>query len=415
MDNPVFVIGLLSTLQSLARSVGRHGIECWACASNPQPGLISRYARYARIPDPREDEEGMVDAVIALARRQKRPPVIFTGSDQHAQALARHRDRLREVAIPCIGRGETVDLLIHKGQFSEWARTNVPSYPNSTPAAVFEPGDALPFPVIAKPNFRNLANGHKLNVPSTVELNKRRFTLIEDAAQWETFKQREKEYLPHLLIQEFVRGDSASKYSVGIYADARSDIRAMFVGRRLRGYPALYGDATLVQSDEVPEAVIAEVRETVKALRFEGIAEFEYNQHEVTGAFRLLEINPRCWGWIGITTLSCCDVPLVAYRDLTGQQQDGTVYGPKRGSLKMVYLVSDAINVFLRYPRHYPRWALSPLAWWRSLRADNLVIFDFDPGDLRGTFWCVIALPLIRIVRRYTAASRPKTPKKGRN
>lgn len=332
----------------------------------------------------------MIDGLIALARKQSRQPVIMTGCDQHAQALARHRDRLSEVALPCIARSEVVERLIHKGRFSTWAQEHVPSYPRSVPAAQFQADGPLPFPVVAKPNHRGFANAAKHNLPSEEELHERRFTLISSAAEWAAYRARQRNYLPHLLVQQYISGTSASKYSVCLYADRTSEIKALFVARRLRGYPALYGDATLVQSDTVPDSVLAEVAAMVKELGYEGIAEAEFNRDEVTGEFHLLEMNPRCWGWIGITAATPCDIPWIAYKDLTGQEIGAMAQGPPPGSAKMLFLVQDAANVFLRYRRDYPQWVMSPRKWWKSFQADRLVVWELDRQDWRGSIWCLL-------------------------
>lgn len=394
IDHPVFVVGVGTDVLSLVRAFGARGIACWVCASQWVPGSASRFARHWKIADPRDDEAAMIDGLIALARRQSRPPVIVTGCDQHAQALARHRERLREVALPCIAGSDAVELLIHKARFSAWAEAHVASYPRSQTATQFQAEEPDAFPVVVKPNHRGFANAAKLSLPSEEELHERRFTLIANAAEWAAFKQRQEKYLPHLLVQQYIRGTSASKYSVCLYADRNSEIRALFIGRRMRGYPALYGDATLVQSDAVPDSVLAEVAAMVKSLGYEGIAEAEFNQDEVTGEFHLLEMNPRCWGWIGITTGTVCDIPWIAYQDLTGQEVGAVIHGPEPGTTKMLFLVQDLANVFVRYRWTYPAWVMSPRAWWRGLQAERLVIWEIDRLDWRGTAGCLVLLLL---------------------
>ena len=392
VEHPVFIVGVGTDVLSLVRIFGAKGVPCWVCSSQRVPGTVSRYARYWRTPDPRRDAEGMIDEIVRLARRVGGRPVIFTGCDQHAQALALHRERLREVAIPCITSSQLVEFFNHKRLFSDWAQVHVPSFPGSVPATEFDPAGPIRFPVVAKPNHRGFADAEKLGLPSEEELHDRRFTLISDSKEWEEYRRQEQDYLPHLLIQEFIVGTSASKYSVCIYADRHSAIRAMFVGRRLRGFPALYGDASLVQSDEVPESVIAEVRRIVNELQYTGIAEIEFNRHAVTGEYQLMEVNPRCWGWIGITADTDCNIPWIAYQDLTGKQIPTMARGPKPGAAKMLYLIMDMANVFLRYRRDYPQWVMSPAAWWKSLKADKQVIWELDHHDLRGSIWCVLVV-----------------------
>lgn len=386
---PAFVVGVGTSVLSLVRALGSRGIPVWACCARRIPGTVSRYARYWHTPDPQQDEAGMVARLLALAGQVEGRPIVFTAGDHFAQALGRHRDRLEEVATICVAPGEVVDLLIHKQEFSEWARDNVPSFPKSIPADTFLPGEGLDFPVVAKPFHRGVANAEKLGLPTEKELHEHRFTLIRDAAAWEAYRRQNPRLLPHMLIQQFIRGNSASKFSVGIYADRQSEIKGIFVGRRVRGFPAQFGDASLIEAATVPDSVLDEVRHIVRAVGYCGIAEFEFNRDSETGGFHLLEINPRSWGWIGITTASTANIPWIAYRDLAGKALTCVTHDASVGSVKMVLLTRDLSNVFIRFRWDNPDWVLSPAAWWRSLKAERLLVWEFDRRDLRGTLWCV--------------------------
>jgi len=392
MTRPAFVVGVGTSILSLVRTLGRQGIPCWTCCARRIPGTVSRYARFWRIPDPQDDERGMIDRIVELAERVEGRPIIFVAGDHFSQALARHRDRLEEFATVCVAPSGQVDLLIHKQHFSDWAQENVASFPKSVPATGFSPGGSIAFPVVAKPFHRGFSNARELDLPSEKELHNLRFALIQDAADWDRYRRANGRLLPHILIQQYIRGTSASKFSVGIYANRKSEIKGIFVGRRVRGYPALYGDASLVESSQVPEPVLAEVADIVRRLGYAGIAEFEYNQDADTGRFHLLEINPRSWGWIGITMATKSNIPWIAYQDLAGQAQPCIVYEGQPGSTKIVLLIRDISNAFLRYRWNHPEWVLSPRAWWRSLKAENLVIWEFDRGDLRGSLWCLLVV-----------------------
>ncbi|MEN8260808.1 MAG: hypothetical protein ABFS02_09525, partial [Pseudomonadota bacterium] len=187
--------------------------------------------------------------------------------------------------------------------------------------------------------------------------------------------------LDHILAQEFIEGTTNDMYSIGVYADRKSCIKGLFVGRKLRGYPALYGDTKLGQNDSVPDNVLDEVTRIIRALPYTGIAEFEYKRDPTTGQFHLIEINPRCWSWISASTVSRADIPWIAFQDLTGANPGGVIENDSPGSIKYVHLMSDFTNVFIRYRRDYPAWLMGPRAWWKSLKAEKLVVAEFDQGD----------------------------------
>jgi predicted ATP-grasp superfamily ATP-dependent carboligase len=170
-------------------------------------------------------------------------------------------------------------------------------------------------------------------------------------------------------------------YSIGVYADRQSHITGMFVGRKLRGYPAQYGNTKLGQNDCVPHQVLAEVEGIVRELRYTGVAEFEYRRDSRTGEFRLIEVNPRCWSWIAVTAESPANIPWIAYRDMIGAPLEPATDNRSPGLLKYVTILSDMANVFVRYRWDHPAWVMSPRAWWRSLQAQRLVVAEFNRGD----------------------------------
>lgn len=93
-------------------------MRCWACSSRRVAGTYSRYARYWWIPDPQVDEGGMIDRLLELARRVEGRPVIFTGCDPHAQALAKHRDTLDDRAMHRPRRGSSISWFTKEASVS---------------------------------------------------------------------------------------------------------------------------------------------------------------------------------------------------------------------------------------------------------------------------------------------------------
>src|SRR5690606_1760274 len=123
--------------------------------------------------------------------------------------------------------------------------------------------------------------------------------------------------------QQFIPGLSNQMFTVGVYADRGYELAGIFTGRKARGYPAEFGDCIVGESYPVPQGLIENVRRIVKDLRYEGIAEFEYKRHELTGGYYLIEINPRSWSWVGITPACGVSLPWLAYTDLLGIHYEG--------------------------------------------------------------------------------------------
>jgi D-aspartate ligase len=388
---PVFILGgrfpALGTLHSLAA----RGVSCWVCESRRLQATWSRFARYWRLPDPRRDERGMVESLLTLAQKVGGRPVLIPTADHYARALSRNRHELDALTVPCIASDNVVELLVDKRRFYGWAQANGVSCPRTT-TTWSTPDPPLHPPLVAKPvNFADfLANASQMS--DGRKASDLRFTLLRTDAEWRDFRDKNQPNLHHLLLQEYVNGTSADMYSIGIYADRDSRIIGLFVGRKLRGYPALYGNMVLGQNDFVPPEIINEVTRIVNDLRYTGIAEFEYLREPVSGKFRLIEINPRCWSWIGATSMSRADIPWIAYRDLCCMKIDPVFENGAPGSIKAVRVMSDIVNVFWRYGRDSPGWLMTPRAWWRSLRAQKLMIIEFERGDWPVSFFCFVLL-----------------------
>lgn len=137
----------------------------------------------------------------------------------------------------------------------------------------------------------------------------------------------------------------------------------------------------------MPEQVRASVVSMCQEIKYEGIAEFEFKKDAVTGDYKLLDVNPRTWSWVGITPACGVSLPLIAYRDLTnGGVNDGEPpffsSDAEDGSIKWVRVLDDLVNCTIRNRfADYPQWHMGPVRWWRSLRADRLVLAEYSLRD----------------------------------
>jgi D-aspartate ligase len=332
----------------------------------------------------------MVDRLIELARRSGGRPVIVPTDDHYARALGRHRAELEPVMVPCVASSDVVELLVDQLRFCDWGRAHGVSCPQAAPATCSRL--PLPPPVVAKPiNFTDFLFAAR-NLPAGEKPSDRRFTLLRSEDEWQAFRRRYEPHLHRMVLQEYVAGSSADMFSIGVYADRQAHIRAVFVGRKLRGYPAQYGNTILGQNDCVPKHVLSEVERIVYQLGYAGIAEFEYRREPASGTFRLIEINPRCWSWILATAFSSANIPWIAYRDLCGDAVEPVIDNETPGSIKVVRIMSDLANVFWRYRRDDPAWLMTPTAWWRSLAAKKLAVVEFERGDWPVSLFCFALL-----------------------
>src|SRR5207249_5434492 len=98
---------------------------------------------------------------------------------------------------------------------------------------------------------------------------------------------------------------------------------ASLVAQRTRQWPMDFGRASTyvetVEAADVEECA----RRVLAALRFDGIVEIEFKRDTRDGRLKLLDINPRVWGWHSLGRAAGVDFPYLLWRLLRREQGDG--------------------------------------------------------------------------------------------
>jgi D-aspartate ligase len=290
------------------RSLGRAGIRVLALDHRPSAlGFRSRYAEAVLAPDP-QDEEAFVSFLGSLD--VERAP-LFATHDEPLNAIARGADRLGDRFLYPFPAWDVLSRIQTKrGQLeaAEAAGIAVPrtSYPSSA-AEARAAAEELGLPVLVK--------------PSSTEGFKRRFkrqafrcdTLAEVG---DAFAQAEP-YEP--MVQEVIPGGDGELYTLGSYLRADGEPLGLFSGRKLRQTPPGVGTCRVGEAVWVEEVVESGLR-LLRALGFHGLSQVEFKRDPRDGAYKLMEVNPRLFQWHGLAAACRVDLPLIAYRDLTGER-----------------------------------------------------------------------------------------------
>jgi D-aspartate ligase len=299
-------VGWVNGLAAI-RSLGRAGIPVFAVDHRSSPlGFRSRYAQPVTVPDPLGDEDGFVDAVARIGG----PAVVFPTHDPPLNALARHAERLDGFLFPfpAWARLEAIQDKWHQLEVAEGAGVDAPATAApKTAAAASYAAEAHGFPVLVKPRH---PDGFK-----------RKFGT--QAFRCETVAEVDRAYADTEpfgpLVQEVIPGGDEELYSLGSYLRADSEPLGLFSGRKLKQVPPQVGTCRIGEAVWVQEVVDAGLR-LLKALGFRGISQVEFKRDPRDGRFKLMEVNPRLWQWHGLAAACGVDLPLIAYRDLTGEE-----------------------------------------------------------------------------------------------
>jgi predicted ATP-grasp superfamily ATP-dependent carboligase len=293
-------VGWVNGLAAI-RSLGRAGIEVVAVDYRQSPlGFRSRYARPLRVPDPAEDEGGFVEAVAGAG-----PGVVFPTHDPPLNALARNAKQLEGFLFPFPDWSvlESIQDKRHQLETARAAGVDIPEtlYPSSASEAA-----GLPLPVLVKPRH---PDGFKR------EFGKQAFR-AETKAELERAYADAEPFGP--MVQELIPGGDDELYSLGSYLRADGEALGLFSGRKLKQVPPLIGTCRVGEAVWVQDVVDAGLR-LLRGLRFHGISQVEFKRDPRDGRYKLMEVNPRLWQWHGLAAACGVDLPLIAYRDLTGE------------------------------------------------------------------------------------------------
>jgi D-aspartate ligase len=292
---PAVVVGVgwVAGLAAI-RSLGRAGVR--VLAVDDRPGALGFRSRYAE-PHvaPAREGDAYVEFLAALGEG-----VVFPTHDDDLATIARCRERLR-LTCPFPGWDVIGSAQDKREQLAAAARAGV-----ATPRTADEPTNELGFPVLVKP----------ANAPEF----RRRFGVkafrCDNRVELDTAFARATEFRP--LVQEWIPGGDETLYTLGSYVADDGRALGLFSGRKLRQTPRSIGTARVAEAiwvDDVVDRGLAVVR----ALGLWGISQVELKRDARDGMLKLIEVNPRLWEWHGLAAACGVDLPLIAYRDVTGE------------------------------------------------------------------------------------------------
>ena len=321
MGPPAIVVdvGFVNGLSAI-RSLGRAGVRVFAVDHRTSAlGFRSRFATNVRAPNPLEDEQGFVEALRPIG-----PGVVFATHDEGLRAVARHRD---ELGLLCPFPRDLERIQRKRVQLE--AARDIPDtrYPGSASDAVAA-AEEIGYPVLLKPSepvgFRQRYGQQAVvcHEPAQVE------EAYAKAEPWEP------------MVQDLIPGGDDELYTLGAYLSESLEPLGLFCGRKLIQTPPGIGVARLGEAVWVDEVVDAGV-ELLRNLGCNGLSQVEFKRDPRDGRFKLMEINPRLWQWHSLATASGVDLPLIAYRDLTGETIEPVRMNGRRRKWALVLMPNE--------------------------------------------------------------------------
>jgi len=393
---------LLGDLNMLRCFVGGSVHAIVASADPDAPCFFSRHCEQRRIvADVREDPEAWLADLLALGRLHEGRPALYYGDDATLLAVSRHREALGARFRFLLPSAEHVEALVDKLRFATLAAALALPVPRTVTSAdartAREIARRVPPPCILKPGshlgFRHSRAVLELGVGPVKALSAR----TED--ELARMIERIATFSPDFVVQEYIPGGEEWVYSFHAYRDARGRTLGSFVGRKIRTYPRSAGTSTYLEIVTEPE--LSRIGfEVLDRLRLVGVVKLDFKRDPRTGRFHLLEVNPRFSLWNHLGAAAGVNLPLLAYRDLTGAHVEPA--GPARAGLRWLSLADDA-RTFVR--SFAPAGDLSLGRWLLSLRGPK--VYDVFAWDDLSPFLVNLARAAERRARGRRAVPAP--------
>lgn len=362
-DAPAVVLACLGAPEgdlNAVRSLGEQGIRVIVVAEYEQPpSRHSRHcAQFLHVPDFSRHPQRLAKALLGIASEYGTAPVVFPTADPDLQALLEVMPQLGERIRPALADAALVARLVDKARFDRLALEHALPVPRTLlieRMAQIEDivAGAIDFPLIVKP-AQPVAWQHPDVEPAVARA---KAIVVETPQRLREIARMLAPHGFHIIAQEYVPGGDAEHFTVDVYIGPDGAVRASSCGRKLRHDPPHVGSGSYCENLRLPELETL-AAEVLTRIGYRGVANLDFKRHELTGEYKLLEINPRLSQWHILTTRCGLNLPAMAWRDACGLPAAGLP--PRRTGLRYINEKND-----FRASRQYVREG--ELSWARYL------------------------------------------------
>jgi predicted ATP-grasp superfamily ATP-dependent carboligase len=388
--NPAaIVLGGTFNALSFARSFGRRRIPVLMLESERCLGTYTRYGKVVMLPPVGESAQRWIEALEFVGSRLDRRGVLLPTSDEHNLLVSDHRGPLEAYFRFVLPEPRTLEQIVDKQrQYRIAQEAGIPIPKTYFPQTIGEVkllSHHIEYPCLLKPYRSHDARRHlgrKVIVAWSAP------ELILRYSEIDTGK------LP-LMVQEVVPGGDSALFGYLALWDQESRELAWVTKRKLRQFPALYGDGSLQVTVDAP-GVVELSRRLLRKLDYRGFVGVEFKLDARDNSYRLMEINARAVSGNQLAINAGVDFAWIAYQYLTGS--DLGVGSEKRFRSGVKYVNEEwDVQAYLALRTAN---AMSLRAWLGSLRGVEATAVGAweDPMPLIVGFF--------RLLRKLT--SRPR-------
>lgn len=339
----------------IARSLGRHGIPVCLIDDETSVARASRFVHDAIRVRSLRTEQALLEALaLAHGRLCLSGWVLYPTREENVAGIAANKDALRrEFRVPTPELSSIRHAWDKREVYSLAERLSIPIPRTWFPQSEADLGAIeVDDPVILKPAIKEhffyaaRVKAWRANTRAELLAAFRRATTIMPASE--------------VIVQEMIPGGGDQQYAYCAFFREGRPVASMTVLRR-RQHPSDLG----VASTYVETISLAELAEPscrfLTAIGYYGLVELEYKRDPRGGAYKLLDVNARTWGYHSIGRAAGVDFPYLLFRDQIGAP---VTEAHARPGVRWIRLSTDVPNAL----RDIWTGRLRPGEYVRSLR-----------------------------------------------
>lgn len=288
------VVGCRQTGLGMLRSLALAGIPAYAACPTHDLLTLSRWYRPTPGPAPWDGALGP-QGYESLRAMPLASAVLIPGADDAALWLADmpKSDLCERFRVSSSSR-ETLEILQDKSRFLQFLATTDIPHPRTFPIRSGADIDAIPFDeldrVFIKPTNSQLFS----------DVVGRKGIWVRNREEFKETWQKLDGLGFRLMAQEYVPGGSADHYFIDGFRDRNGIMAGLFARRRLRIYPADFGNSCYCKSIPLADvsAALENLTTLLSRLNYRGIFSAEFKRDSRDGKFRILEVNTRAWTYV---------------------------------------------------------------------------------------------------------------------
>lgn len=364
---PAIVIGGNANALSIARSLGRQGVEVFALNEAHVGVRYSRFAKWIPLKGKDQSKEAWTEFLLGAGSNHLSGAVLIPASDDALEILIENYQSLTDKY--------RMDLFVPAAQaamLNKWEtylaarRVDVPTpkfWLADSRKTIEELRDELVFPLLVKPSFSHhfvAKFGVKYIVAESIE------KLLE---VWDRIGEN-----IQVMLVEKIPGPDSQLCSYYTYIDENGEHKFQFTKRIVRRYPPEMGVACRHVTDHIPE-LIEPARKLFAEVGLRGLANVEFKLDSRDGVLKLIECNARITA--ANVLLDRCGYQLAYYLYQRARGEVAPQFGAYPDDVYLWNPVDD-IRAFALLRR---RGELTLVAWLRSLFKRRVTLQYFQWSD----------------------------------